>query len=233
MLTIRKAQDRGHFDHGWLDTYHSFSFAGYYDPAHMGFGPLRVINDDTIAPGAGFPTHGHRNMEIITYVLDGALEHRDSTGRSEILRPGEVQRISAGAGITHSEYNPSISEPVHLLQIWLLPSESGGAPAYEQRTYPETSRCGRLCPVASPTGADGAIPIKQEATVYVSVLDSNDRVSHDLGPNRKAWIQVARGSIHVNGERLSAGDGAAIEGATRVDLAAAGEHSDVILFDLP
>jgi redox-sensitive bicupin YhaK (pirin superfamily) len=233
MLTIRRAEARGHDDHGWLDTRHTFSFADYHDPEHMGFSDLRVINEDRVRPGQGFGTHGHRDMEIISYVLSGQLGHRDSMGNGSVIRPGEVQRMSAGTGVRHSEMNPSATEPVHFLQIWILPDRAGHAPGYEQKAYPEAERRGKLRLAASPDGADGSVTIHQDARLYLALLGDGERVRHALAPGRKAWVQVARGEVTVNGERLRAGDGAALDGEVAVELAGAGASTaDVLLFDL-
>jgi redox-sensitive bicupin YhaK (pirin superfamily) len=232
VLTIRRSQDRGHANHGWLDSYHSFSFADYYDPAHMGFSVLRVINEDRVQPGEGFPAHGHRDMEIISYVLEGALEHRDSLGNGSVIRPGDVQRMSAGTGVRHSEYNPSHDEPVHFLQIWILPAASRMAPGYEQKNFATAELDGRLRLVAAPDGRDGAVTIHQDTLLYATRLNRNDGVSHPLAPGRSAYVQVARGSVEVNGERLTAGDGARIEKESAVQLTAS-EPTEVLLFDLP
>lgn len=231
MITIRKSTDRGHFNHGWLNTYHTFSFDRYHDPAHMGFRSLRVINEDRVAPGQGFPTHPHRDMEIITYVLEGALEHKDSMGNGSVIRPGEVQRMTAGTGITHSEYNQSCSEEVHLLQIWLLPKTRGLTPSYEQKTFPIEQRRGRLRLVASPHGSDGSVTINQDVSLYAVCLQPGERVEHHLAPDRHAWVQVARGSVTVNGQQLSQGDGAAISGEVSVMITGA-EQAEILLFDL-
>ena len=232
MITIRRAKERGHADHGWLDTFHTFSFADYWDPRHMGWGPLRVINEDRVAPASGFPTHAHRDMEIITYVLAGALEHRDSLGTGSVIRPGEVQRMSAGTGVRHSEYNASKTEPVHLLQIWIEPARTGIAPGYEQKTFGEAERRGRLRLIAAPDGRDGAVTIHQDATVYAATLARGERVEHALAPGRLGWLQVARGALLVNGEQLAQGDGAAIEGERSITLEAV-EPAETLLFDLP
>jgi quercetin 2,3-dioxygenase len=232
MITIRKAKERGHADHGWLDTYHTFSFADYWDPRHMGWGPLRVINDDRVAPGRGFPMHAHRDMEIITYVLEGALEHRDSLGTGSVIRPGEVQRMSAGTGVRHSEHNPSNTEPVHLLQIWIEPARTGIAPGYEQKTFAELERRGRLRLIAAADGREGAVTIHQNAAVYATTLARGERVEHALGAGRLAWLQVARGSLLLNGERLEAGDGAAIQSERRLEIEGL-EPAEALLFDLP
>ncbi|MEP7181394.1 MAG: pirin family protein [Betaproteobacteria bacterium] len=232
MITLRKAADRGHADHGWLDSYHSFPFADYHDPAHMGFGPLRVINEDRVKPGMGFGTHGHRDMEIVSYVLEGQLEHKDSMGNGSIIVPGDVQRMSAGTGVTHSEYNPSRSEGVHFLQIWILPRATGIAPSYEQKHVDGDARRGRLALIAAPDGADGAVTIHQDARVYAALLEGAEAARHPLAAGRRAYVHVARGAVHVNGTPLAAGDAAKIddEAAVVLDRAAAAE---VLLFDLP
>jgi quercetin 2,3-dioxygenase len=236
MITVRKAEDRGHFDHGWLDTRHTFSFADYHDERHMGFRSLRVINEDRVEPGEGFPTHGHRDMEIISYVLSGALAHKDSTGGNGVLRPGEVQRMSAGTEVRHSEFNGSRDEPVHFLQIWILPDRQGHEPSYEQRPFPEDAKRGRLLLVAAPDGGDGAggaLRIHADARVYATVLGNGERVQHALAPGRHAWIQVARGEISVNGQALRAGDGAAVSGEAELVLAGSGKDpAEALLFDL-
>ena len=233
MITIRKSDDRGHFDHGWLDTRHTFSFADYHDEAHMGFRALRVVNEDRVTPGEGFGTHGHRDMEIISYVLSGALAHRDSTGGSGVLRPGEVQRMTAGTGVTHSEFNGSDREPVHFLQIWLLPDRRGHRPSYEQKAFPDAERRGRLRLVASPDGADGATTIHQDARVHATLLARGEAAELPLAPGRHAWVQVARGELEVNGVRLRAGDGAALSEEERVSLTGAGDGlAEALVFDL-
>ena len=229
MITVRKAEDRGHFNHGWLDTYHTFSFADYYDPNFMGFRDLRVINEDRVQPGRGFGTHGHRDMEIITYILEGELAHRDSMGTGSVIRPGEVQRMSAGTGVMHSEMNPSPEKPVHLLQIWILPEREGIKPGYEQKTFPETERQGRLRLVASPDAREGSLEIHQDVDLFASTLRDGKAVAHEFRPNRYGWLQVARGSVDVNGKKLNAGDGAAIEGERSIALRGNGE---VLLIDL-
>jgi quercetin 2,3-dioxygenase len=231
MLTIRRANDRGHADYGWLDTHYSFSFAGYYDPEHMGFRSLRVINDDVVGPGGGFDTHGHRDMEILTYVLDGALEHRDSMGNGSVIRPGEVQRMSAGTGVLHSEFNGSTAEPVHLLQIWILPERPGIAPGYEQKTFSDADKRGRLRLVASRDGRDGSVTIHQDGDVYAGVLTAGDRVEHMLEPGRGAWVHVATGSATINGTPIRAGDGVAVEDEPTI-LLESGDRAEVLLFDL-
>jgi redox-sensitive bicupin YhaK (pirin superfamily) len=228
MLQVRKARDRGHANHGWLDSWHTFSFADYHDPRHMGFSVLRVINEDRVSPGGGFPTHPHRDMEIISYVLEGALEHRDSLGTGSVIRPGEVQRMSAGTGIRHSEFNHSQSEPVHFLQIWILPNAQGVKPGYEQkRIEPD----GGLRLLASPDGRDGSVTIRQDARVYAARLNGGE-ITHALASGRRAWVQVARGTARINGATLQAGDGAGIEGEPALQLAA-DESAEVLLFDLP
>ncbi|HSP62411.1 MAG TPA: pirin family protein [Pyrinomonadaceae bacterium] len=231
MITIRKSQDRGHFSHGWLDTYHTFSFDQYYDPAHMHFRSLRVINEDRVAPGQGFPTHSHRDMEIITYILSGALEHRDSMGNGSVIRPGDVQRMSAGSGVSHSEFNPSDSEAVHLLQIWILPESRGLAPSYEEKSFSEDERRGRLRLVASADGRGGSVTIHQDARLYAAILDAGAAVQHPRGANRYAWLQVARGVISLNEMELQQGDGAAVSNETDLKIVAQ-ESTEILLFDL-
>src|SRR5258708_7455526 len=210
MIQVRKSHARGHADHGWLDTYHTFSFADYQDEAHMGFHSLRVINEDRVAAGTGFGMHGHRDMEIVTYVLSGALEHKDSMGNGEILRPGELQRMSAGTGIRHSEFNPSGSDPVHLYQIWLLPQSKGIEPSYEQKAFPSAARGGRWQLVASPDGADGSLTIHQDAQVFLATLQAGDSLNHELASGRHAWLQVLRGNVDVNGTHLETSDAVAV-----------------------
>ncbi len=231
MIRIRRAAERGHFDHGWLDTNHTFSFADYYDPAHMGFRALRVINDDRVAPGQGFGMHGHRDMEIVTYVLDGALEHRDSMGHGAVLRPGELQHMTAGTGVMHSEFNPSDRDEVHLYQIWLLPERKGLPPTYEQKAFPEGERLGRLRLVASPGGEDGSLTIRQDARLYLATLRAGERVAHALESGRHAWLQVLRGRVALNGQPLSAGDGAAVSQEEKVEVTGQ-DAAEVMLFDL-
>ena len=231
-IIVRRAAERGHGDHGWLDTWHTFSFSDYYDPRFMGFRVLRVINEDTVAPGGGFPTHGHRDMEIISYVLEGGLEHRDSLGTGSVIRPGDVQRMSAGTGVRHSEFNASRTAPVHFLQIWIEPAAAGIAPGYEQKAFAEADKRGRLRLVASPDGADGSVTIHQDARVYATRLEAGEEVEHKLAPGRHAWVQVTRGALTVGGRRLARGDGAAISGEPAVTLA--GEPgTEALLFDLP
>jgi redox-sensitive bicupin YhaK (pirin superfamily) len=231
MISIRRSEERGHFDHGWLDTRHTFSFGEYHDPAFMGFRQLRVLNEDRVRPGYGFPTHGHRDMEIISYVLSGALEHKDSLGTGSVIRPGELQRMSAGTGVRHSEFNPSASEPLHFLQIWLLPERPGLPPSYEQKSFPEEERRGRARLIASPDGCDGSVTIHQDAEVRAALLGPKDRLTQPLRPGRHAWVQVARGSLEVNGQAMRAGDGAAVSGEKSVEIAG-GEAAEVLLFDL-
>ncbi len=228
MITIRRAKERGHFDHGWLNTYHTFSFADYYDPRFMGFRDLRVINEDRVKPAMGFGTHAHRDMEIVSYVLEGTLAHRDSMGTGSLIRPGEVQRMSAGTGVTHSEMNPSSDEPVHFLQIWILPERKGITPGYEQKTFEDDERRGALRLVASRDGRDGSVTVHQNVEIYSSLLDGRP-VTHTFAPNRYGWVQVTRGEVELNGQRLSAGDGAAIENESSLTL---GGNGEVLLFDL-
>lgn len=231
MQILRKANERGHADHGWLDSFHTFSFASYHDPAHMGFRSLRVINDDRVAPGMGFPTHPHRDMEILSYVLDGALAHRDSTGTGSVIRPGDVQRMSAGTGVIHSEMNASRTEPVHFLQIWLIPSQDGIPPGYEQRTFPSEERAGRLRLVASPDGRDGSVTIHSDAVIHAGVLDTGQTAELPLAPGRHAWIHVARGAARVNGQVLGAGDGLALSEERSVRIEGQ-DAAEVLVFDL-
>jgi len=231
MIKIRRADARGHFDFRWLNTFHTFSFGDYYDPSFMGFRSLRVINEDFVRGGRGFPTHGHRDMEIITYILSGALEHRDSMGNGSIIRPGDVQRMSAGTGVTHSEANPSREEAVHLLQIWILPAEPGLAPSYEQKAFTEDQKQGRLCLVAAADGREGSVTVHQDASVYASVLSKDAEVVHSLTPGRHAWLQVARGEVTLNGELLNQGDGAAISAEEKIAIRGR-ENAEVLLFDL-
>jgi redox-sensitive bicupin YhaK (pirin superfamily) len=231
MITLRSAAERGHVNHGWLDSSHSFSFADYYDPAHMGFGPLRVINEDRVQPGMGFGTHGHRDMEILSYVLEGKLEHKDNMGNGSIIAPGDVQRMSAGRGVLHSEYNPSREDAVHFLQIWIEPKIRGIAPSYEQARVDDDAKRGRLALIAGPTGSDAAVTIHQDARVYAALVDGDDRVSHPLAAGRRGYVHVARGSIDVNGVALAAGDAAKIENEATIELAH-GHRAEILLFDL-
>lgn len=231
MLTLRRAEERGRADFGWLDSRHSFSFGEYYDPRHMGYGPLRVINDDRVAPGAGFGMHAHRDMEILTYVLEGALEHKDSLGSGSVIRPGDVQHMSAGTGIRHSEFNPSATEPVHFLQIWLLPERPGLSPAYAERHFPLAGRRGRLQLFAARDGRDGALPIRQDVDLHAAVLAPGESVRHTPAEGRKLWLQVARGSIELNGLRLAEGDGVAIEAEPLIEMTGIRE-AELLLFDM-
>jgi redox-sensitive bicupin YhaK (pirin superfamily) len=231
MIAIRQSSERGNADHGWLNSYHTFSFADYHDPRFMGFRKLRVINEDRVQPGSGFGTHPHRDMEIISYVLDGALEHKDSLGNGSIIRPGEVQRMSAGTGVTHSEFNHSKRDVVHFLQIWILPEKEGMPPSYEQREFPASERRDRLRLVAARDGRDGAVTIHQDVELYAGLLGARSSVEHGLRPNRHVWIQMARGAVAVNGKTLEAGDGAAISGESSVRIEAT-QPAELLLFDL-
>jgi quercetin 2,3-dioxygenase len=231
MITIRKSEDRGHLNYGWLDTYHTFSFDQYYDAAHMHFRTLRVINEDRVAPAKGFPTHSHRDMEIITYILSGSLEHRDSMGNGSVIRPGDVQRMTAGSGVAHSEFNPDASEPVHLLQIWIMPNARNLAPGYEQKFFSEAERQNKLRLIASPEGSDGSVKINQDAQVYASIIEPDTKLTHVLEENRYAWLQVARGTVSVNDVELSQGDGAAINREDRLAISAK-DGAELLLFDL-
>ena len=233
MIRIRRADDRGRARFSWLDSRHTFSFGYYYDPDHVGFGPLRVINEDRVSPGAGFDTHGHRDMEIISYVLSGALEHRDSIGNGSIIRPGEVQLMSAGTGIRHSEFNHSDEDEVRFLQIWIEPDRRGLRPGYQQRAFQEDERRNALRIVVSPDGTDGSLTIHQDTRLFASLLDPGALVRHDLAADRNAWIQVARGSVELDGDRLGPGDGAAVSGGRNLDILAVSEESEMLLFDLP
>ena len=231
MVEIRKAQDRGYADHGWLKSYHSFAFADYFDPEHVEFGALRVINEDRVAPGQGFGTHAHRDMEIISYVLDGRLEHKDSIGTGSVIEPGDVQRMSAGSGVRHSEFNPSREEPVHFLQIWIQPNERGIAPGYEQKRFDEASKRGTLRLIASRDAREGSVTIHQDAYVYAGLFDGAETAALALAPGRRAYVHVARGSIAVNGQALGAGDAAKLTDVSQVKLEK-GEGAEVIVFDL-
>jgi redox-sensitive bicupin YhaK (pirin superfamily) len=231
MIRIRNAGERGHANHGWLDTYHTFSFADYQDPEHMGFRKLRVINEDRVEPGQGFGTHAHRDMEIITYILEGTLEHKDSMGNGSAIRPGDVQRMSAGTGVTHSEFNHSKKEPVHLLQIWIFPEKKGIEPGYEQRQFSREERKNKLCLVASREPENGALKIHQDAKLYVSLLDKDAEVTHALKNNRYAWLQIAKGKVRLNGNILNQGDGAAVSEESLIKIVAL-EPSEFLLFDL-
>jgi redox-sensitive bicupin YhaK (pirin superfamily) len=231
MTRIRRAEERGHADHGWLDTYHTFSFADYHDPAHMGFHGLRVINEDRVAPGEGFGTHPHRDMEIITYVLAGALAHQDSMGNGSVIRPGDIQRMSAGTGITHSEFNASPDELVHFLQIWLPPAKRGLSPSYEQATLPAEDLAGRLCLVAGPPGDDGRVTIHTDARLYAGRFTIGQTASLPLARGRHAWVHLARGQARVNGHPLKAGDGLALSSAPAVQIEGIGD-AEILVFDL-
>lgn len=235
MITTRFSEERGHAELGWLDSRHTFSFGHYFDPEHMGFGPLRVINEDHIRPGTGFPTHGHTDMEIITYVIDGALAHKDSTGddtaSGSVIRPGNVQRMSAGTGIRHSEFNASDTESVHLLQIWILPDEDGLTPGYEEKHFDLADRHGRLQLIGSRDGRDGSVTIHQDVDLFTAVLDEGNRITHTTDPARKIWIQVVHGTVEINGEAARAGDGLALENESDVALHATSEAA-VLLFDM-
>ena len=231
MIAIRKASDRGHANHGWLDSHHTFSFAGYHDPAEMGFGSLRVINEDRVAPGMGFGTHPHRDMEIVSYVLDGALEHRDSMGTGSVIRPGDVQRMSAGTGVTHSEFNGSKSDQVHFLQIWIEPKQTGIAPSYQQKNFSTADKKGRLRLVASPDGAEGSVTIHQDAWVYATVLDGADAVTRLVDAAHRVYVHVARGEVEVNGKHLVAGDGLKIVAESEITMNR-GVGAEVLLFDM-
>jgi quercetin 2,3-dioxygenase len=231
MITIRKSEERGHFDLGWLNTYHTFSFDQYYDPAHMHFRSLRVINEDRVLPAKGFPTHSHRDMEIITYILSGALEHRDSMGNGSVIRPGDVQRMTAGTGVAHSEFNPSKTEPVHLLQIWILPNARSLPPSYEQKFFSEDERRGKLRLIASPDAGSGAVTINQDARVYACSPNQDQSIEQVIDQGRYAWIQVARGTLNLNGVELNQGDGAAISEETRLRIVAH-DQAELLLFDL-
>lgn len=231
MITIRRSGERGHADHGWLDTFHTFSFGHYHDPEFMGFGPLRVINQDRVAPGKGFGTHGHRDMEIVSYVLDGVLEHEDSMGNGSQMRPGEVQLMSAGSGVTHSEFNGSQEDRLHFLQMWVEPRTRGTPPRYEQKAFSEAERRGHLRLVVSPDGADGSLTIDQDARLWVGLIGAGESVAHELPAGRRAWLHVARGCLELGADRLDAGDGAAIEGRSTLALHGR-EESELVLWDL-
>jgi redox-sensitive bicupin YhaK (pirin superfamily) len=231
MINVRKSSDRGHFNHGWLDTYHTFSFGHYYDPKNMNFRALRVINEDVVAPGMGFPQHPHDNMEIITYILSGALAHKDTSGGSSTIKPGDVQHMTAGTGIEHSEFNPSKSEPVHLLQIWLKPEARNLEPRYDESHFDESSRRDQLRLVAARDSLDGAIKVHQDVKLYASLLSAGKSVTHTLAPGRHAWLQVARGGVSLNGQTLNAGDGAAVSDEGTLTILAK-QDSELLLFDL-
>ena len=231
MITIRKSEERGHFDFGWLDTYHTFSFDQYFDPAHSHFRSLRVINEDRVAAGRGFPTHSHRDMEIITYILSGSLEHRDSMGNGSVIRPSDVQRMSAGTGVSHSEFNPSQSEACHLLQIWIMPKLRNLTPSYEQKFFGEDKRRGQLCLIAAADGRDEAVTIHQDARVYTSLLEAGQSIAYQLDDTRHAWLQIARGTLSLNGQKLDQGDGASMSSENQLSISAA-TASEFLLFDL-
>ncbi len=231
MINIRRAKERGHFDHGWLNTYHTFSFDQYYDPRYMGFRQLRVINEDFVAAGRGFPTHGHRDMEIITYILEGALKHEDSMGNGSVIRPGDVQRMTAGTGVRHSEKNASETERVHLLQIWILPHTVDLEPGYEQKAFSEDERRGQLRLIASEDGRDGSVRLNQDVGLFASILPAGREVEHAMDQNRYAWVQVARGSIAVNGENAEQGDGVIASGESSLKIKAQ-DDAEILLFDL-
>ena len=232
MITLRRAQDRGHANHGWLDTHHTFSFADYHDQDNMGFRSLRVINDDTVAPGEGFGTHGHRDMEIISYVLEGALSHKDSMGTQATLRPGDIQVMSAGTGVRHSEFNGDSKEKVHFLQMWIVPDKTGSKPRYADKNIPTADKLNQLRLLASADGRDGSLPIHQDASVYATVVEPGHSLKLDLKPGRAAWVHVARGSLQVNGQSLAAGDGVALTDEQAVELSATNAQGEAIVFDL-
>ena len=232
MITLRPASERGHANHGWLDSHHSFSFADYYDEAHMGYGPLRVINEDRVQPGMGFGTHGHRDMEILSYVLDGELSHRDDIGNGSVIVPGDVQRMSAGRGVRHSEFNPSRERPVHFLQIWILPAEQGIPASYEQSRILDEDKRGKLALIAAPAGQDGAVVIHQDARVYAGLFDGGESATLAIAPGRRAYVHLARGEATVNGKALGAGDAAMLEGEPEVVIGG-GRDAEVLVFDLP
>jgi redox-sensitive bicupin YhaK (pirin superfamily) len=232
MLTVRRAADRGHSKLDWLDSRHTFSFADYFDPAHVAFSKLRVINDDRVAPGRGFGTHGHRDMEIVSYVVEGAIEHKDSLGTGSIIRPGDVQRMTAGTGVRHSEFNPSATEALRFLQIWIIPAAEGLSPGYEQRSFPPSERRGRLRLVASPDGREGSVTVHQDVLLFAGNLDGSETAKLALRPGRKAWTQVVRGAISVNGTRLEEGDGAAIQAEQELTFSQAAA-AELLVFDLP
>jgi redox-sensitive bicupin YhaK (pirin superfamily) len=231
MINIRKSDERGRANHGWLDTHFTFSFADYFDPEHVQFRTLRVMNDDRIAGGGGFPMHPHRDMEIVTYVLEGKLEHRDSMGNGSVIKPGDIQYMSAGTGVTHSEFNASKTEPVHLYQIWMFPEKKGLKPVYDQKNFSKAEKRGRLRVVASPDGRDGSVKIRQDNEVYAAVLGAGESVRHELKPERHAYVQVTRGSVKLNGQKLTEGDGAAISTEKSVELTGV-KDAEVLLFDL-
>ena len=232
MMSIRRSSERGYADHGWLKSFHSFSFAEYHDPKHMGFGPLRVINEDRVAPGMGFGTHGHRDMEIISYVLDGELAHRDSMGNGSVIRPGDVQRMSAGRGVMHSEFNHAKAQTTHFLQIWIQPNETGIEPSYEEKRFEAADKRGRLRLIASPDGAEGSVRIHQDARVYAGLFDGDEKAALTLAAGRRGYVHVARGDVTVSGQKLGAGDAIMLAGNERAELSA-GREAEVLAFDLP
>jgi redox-sensitive bicupin YhaK (pirin superfamily) len=233
MITIRKSKDRGHANHGWLNTWHTFSFGDYHDPKHMHFRSLRVINEDYVAPGQGFGMHPHQDMEILTWIVSGALQHKDSMGNGEIIRPGDLQHISAGTGVLHSEFNPSTSDPVHLLQIWIMPEKRGLPPGYSQTHFPLADRTNRLRALASADGRDGSIRINQDATLMAALIEPENSVQHEVASGRSMWVQVVAGPVEVNGQRLEKGDAAAISGEPKVAISAeGGSPAEVLVFDL-
>ena len=231
MLDIRRSEDRGRANFGWLNSRHTFSFGHYYDPGFMGFGPLRVINEDRVQPGRGFDTHGHSDMEIISYVLDGALEHKDSMGNGSIIKPGDVQRMTAGTGVRHSEFNASDTDSVHFLQIWILPERDGLEPGYEQNAFSVEDKRGKLALVGSRDGRDGSVTIHQDVDLYATLLSDGETVSHDLADGRKGWVQVATGTVTLNGRELDAGDGVAVQGPATIEIAGTSD-TEVLLFDM-
>ena len=231
MISIRKSNDRGHVDHGWLDSRFTFSFAEYFDPKHVQFRTLRVMNDDRVAGGGGFPTHPHRDMEIVTYVLEGALAHKDSMGNGSTIKPGDVQYMSAGTGVAHSEFNASKTEPVHLYQIWMFPDKHGHKPAYDQKNFPDAEKRGKLRLMVSPDGRDGSVTIAQDVSLYTSLPRTGETLRHELGPGRHAWVHVARGQVEIGGEQLEAGDAVAVSDARGLELTGR-DSSEVLLFDL-
>ncbi len=231
MITIRRSSERGHFNHGWLNTYHTFSFDQYHDPRYMGFRSLRVINEDFVAQGRGFPTHGHRDMEIITYILEGALKHEDSMGNGSVIRPGDVQRMTAGTGVRHSEANASPDEPVHLLQIWILPETIGLDPGYEEKAFSKDERLGQLRLIASNDGRNGSVTVHQDVNLFAAIVEADQEISHTMAPTRYAWLQVARGSVRVNGETADQGDGVVVMGESDLKLVG-NTAAEVLLFDL-
>jgi len=232
MNTIRRSSERGHANHGWLNSYHSFSFADYFDPKHVEFGPLRVINEDRVAAGAGFGTHPHRDMEIISYVLEGELAHKDSMGNGSTIRPGDVQRMTAGTGVRHSEFNPSAKDPVHFLQIWIQPSAAGIEPGYEEKHFPESDKRGKLRLIASPDAAEGSVLLHQDAKLYAGLFDGHESATLELQPGRRSYIHVARGEVRVNGSELSTGDALKITDTSTVTIEG-GKNAEVLVFDLP